>query len=118
MNADAPQIRKWVARVRARHPVESARYTEEQIEKAMFGWLNLMEPLGLNEHEDQVRFVGLCVLLTPEQRRSPLTRGVLMRIMSYKKWPSHIRLDFVYKHLVGRPLSANEEDFGPKFAPL
>jgi hypothetical protein len=61
--------------------------------------------------------VALRVLLTPEQRQSGLIQGVLVRVLGHLDWPSTKRLDFVYNHVVGRPVSPNEMDFGADFAP-
>lgn len=118
MSATKDEIEMWVRRIRARYPEESGRFTSKQLEDSMPGWLDLLEPLQLAEHGDQVRSISLCVLLTPEQRRSKLVQGVLKRIMAHLEWDAKLRLDFVYKHLVGRPVSPDEEDFGPKFIPF
>ncbi len=107
----------WVARVRARYPRESARYTPAQLADSMVGWVDLLDPLGLEEHEDRVRFLALSVLLTPEQRRSRLVNGVIRRVMGNTDWEPGQRLDFIYKHLVDRPVSPDEEEFGPAFVP-
>lgn len=117
MSIAKEEIQTWVKRIRARHPLESRYLTSEQLEASLSGWLGLIEPLQIHEHQDQVRFLSLSVLLTSEQRRSKLVEGVLKRIMSNLDWEPKQRLDFVYKHLVGRRIAPNEEDFGPKFVP-
>jgi hypothetical protein len=117
VSAADDEIRRWAARVRARHPQQAARYTPEQLERSMAGWYGLLDTLGIEEHEDRVRFLALAVLLTPEQRASRLVNGVLRRTMANTDWEPSQRLDFVYKHLVGRPVAPDEEDFGPTFVP-
>lgn len=70
-----------------------------------------MENLGFTEHEDQVRYLSLCVLLTPEQRQSKLVQGVLQRVLSNLNWEPSQRLNFINTHIVERPVSVDEEDF-------
>lgn len=104
----------WSCRMKSRYPRQAARYNDEQIRKSMVGWLGLMENLGFTEHEEQVRYLSLCVLLSPEQRQSKLVQGTLQRVLSNLTWEPSQRLDFIYAHLVGRPVSGDEEDFGPQ----
>jgi hypothetical protein len=118
MKPTTADIDMWVRRVSVLHPAEAAQYTPEALERSMAGWLDLLAPLELHDHQDQVRFLGLSVLLTPDQRRSRLVQGVLQRIMYNADWSPKQKLDFVYKHLVGRPVSESEEDFGPAFVPI
>lgn len=118
MNTNREDIEKWSRRIRSRYPKESDRLTIQEMEESMAGWVSLLGPLELNEHEDQVRFLALCVLLDRQHQQSKLIQGVLKRVMSNFEWSPKRRLDFVYKHLVGRAVSASEEDFGPKFVPF
>lgn len=74
MSADNDEIELWIRRTRARYSQESQRFTSKQLEESLPGWLKLLAPLELVQHENQVRFLSLCVLLTPDQRRSKLSR--------------------------------------------
>jgi hypothetical protein len=103
--------------IRSRHPKESAQYSEAQLAEMVAASLATCGPLQIQEHEDILRYAALRVLITPEQRASPLIRGVAQRILSSLSWSPSKRLDFVYQHIVGRPVSANEPDFGPLFVP-
>jgi len=117
MTSDPKAVQLWRGRARARYPKQAALYTDEQIERSMAGWLGLMEPLGFAEHEDQTRYLLLCVLLSPEQKQSNLVQGVLRRVLSHTDWEPDQRLEFLYRHIVERPVSPDEEDFGPDFVP-
>lgn len=119
MSTGTDDVSVWASRVRARYPKQAARYTSDQLRASMAGWVALLAPYGIEAHEDRVRFLALAVLLTPEQRRSKLATAVLQYTMDHMDWEPKQRLDFLYKHLVGRPVAADEEDFGPAFsAPL
>jgi hypothetical protein len=80
-------------------------------------YLPLREALSIEEDKDVMRFLGLGLLITPEQRRSPLIEGVVRRILAAPDWEADKKLDFLYEHVVGRPVSPNEPDFGPGFVP-
>ena len=74
--------------------------------------------LRIADESDVLRYVALRILLTPQQKASRLIQGVLVRILSHPDWSSQKRLDFVYKHVVGRPVSPREQDFGRDFPPV
>ena len=108
----------WARRIRARYPKESAKFSSQQLELSLAGWIDLLSSLDIVEHEDQVRFLNLSVLITRDQRKSVLIQGVLKRIMSHKAWPPKARLDFIYKHVVGRPVREDELNPGSQFVPF
>ena len=118
MSDATPEAKLWVSRVCARYPVESAAYTKDQLLASMKGWLGLVEAIGIEEPGDKIRLLGLSVLLTPAQRQSRLANGVLKRILHIDAWEPKQRIDFIYRHLVGRAVSTPEEDFGARFVPF
>ena len=115
MNEAEDLTGKWCKRVRQLRPERCKDIGDEVLTSIIAAWIDLLQPLQVANPEDQSRFVQLAVLLTPEQKRSPLINGAVQRILSYTDWDPKIRLDFVYKHVIGRPVSVAEEDFGPAF---
>jgi hypothetical protein len=112
------QVKLWTLRLRGRFPDESQDLPDAELQKRVRGLLGLTETLRIVEDKDVLRFIALMsVLLTPEQRRSPLVEGVVKRIMAAQDWDAEKRLDFLYEHIVGRPVSADEPDLGPTFVP-
>jgi hypothetical protein len=107
----------WTRRLRARFPDQTRGIEAGKLERLVRNSLPLCGPLAIEEDKDILRFLGLAVLVTPEQRRSPLIEGVVRRILSNPDWEAGKRLDFLYKHIVGRPVSPDEPDLGPSFVP-
>ncbi|MEZ6063188.1 MAG: hypothetical protein R3C19_22815 [Planctomycetaceae bacterium] len=101
-----------------RYPREASRYTDEFLLASLTAWAAIAESVGIDDDTDRLRLMSLAVLLSPEQRRSKLCNGVLRRILNNDDWTMPQRLDFLYEHLVGRPVSDPEEDFGPRFVPF
>jgi hypothetical protein len=107
----------WVHRIEWRYPTESSALDAAQLRQAVQEALASCAPLEVNNDYDIFRFVALRVLLNPEQKRSPLIQGALVRTLSNLDWDCTKRLDFVYKHIVGRSVLSPETDFGRDFAP-
>jgi predicted GTPase len=116
MNAIEDQVRQWCNRLKHLRPAACSALGDEKLKSVVSGWVQLMAPLQIEEPQDQSRFIQLAVLLTPEQKESALVNGVVRRVLSNTDWEPKSRLDFVYKHLVGRPVSKPEEDFGRVFS--
>lgn len=91
--------------------------SERKLLEMVQATLSTCPTLEIVDDEDIFRYAALRVLLTPEQKQSPLIQGVLVRILSNLDWDSKKRLDFVYKHVVGRPVSPQETNFGKYFPP-
>jgi hypothetical protein len=106
-----------VDELRFRYRKESACHTQAQLSDMVGQSLAASQQLNINEKADIFRAVALRVLITPEQRNSPIILGSLIRIITNLKWSSKQRLDFIYKHLVGRTVSSNKPDFGTSFVP-
>lgn len=106
-----------VKRLQGRYPEQTHGLTEKELLRRVREALAAAPALEITEEKDVFRFVALSVLLTPEQKASKLVEGVLRRILANVDWEGEKRLDFLYKHLVGRGVSPNEMDFGPNFIP-
>ncbi len=111
------QTPTWVKRVRLRYPQESAKHTDAELAELVRESLNTCDGLQIKDEAAILRYVALRVLITPQQRQSRLIRGTLIRTLSNLDWDSAQRLDFVYKYIVGRPVSSSEPDFGPSYVP-
>ncbi len=107
----------WVKRLRARYPVHAGRFTDAELEEMVRAALNACPLLHITETRDVFRLIALRVLITQEQKQSKLIEGALLRILCNLSWNPKKRLDFVYKHIINRPVSTEEPDFGPTFIP-
>ena len=110
-------VLRWVRRMESRHPEETRALGQVELRTAVQQSLTLAPQLEIEEERDVARFIALAVLLTPEQKRSRLVEGVLRRVLAHFDWDATKRLDFLHRHLVGRPVSPEEPDFGPGFLP-
>jgi hypothetical protein len=109
---------RWVKRLQGRYPEQTRDLDPVELLMRVRESLVLCPSLEITEEKDIFRFLALSVLLTPEQKKSKLVEGVTRRILSNLDWDGTRRLDFLYKRLVGRPVSPNEMDFGPNFIPV
>lgn len=107
----------WAKRLRARYPARAREFDDVQLDELVRAALAACAPLQVTETRDIFRTLALRVLLTPEQKQSKLTEGALLRIMCNLEWSAQKRLDFVYKHIIGRPIAPDEPDFGVAFIP-
>lgn len=114
---DVALVQRWVRRMQARHPEQAEAFGEEALRMAVVHALALTPRLEIEEERDVARFLALALLLTPEQKRSRLVEGVMRRVLAHLEWDASKRLDFLHEHLVGRPVSSDEMDFGPRFVP-
>jgi hypothetical protein len=108
---------RWVKRLQSRYPEPTRDIDPAELRTRVREALALSPTLEITEEKDLFRFIALGVLLTHEQKKSKLVEGVTRRILGNLDWDSTKRLDFLYKHLVGRPVSPDEMDFGPTFIP-
>lgn len=114
---DQDVIRRWVRRMQERHPEPSERLGEASLRMVVEQSLALCPRLEIEDERDIARFIALALLLTPEQKQSKLVEGVMRRVLAHLDWDASKRLDFLHRHLVGRPVDPNEPDFGPNFIP-
>jgi hypothetical protein len=113
----ADEEKLWVRRVEAQFPEQARQSDPARLTRLVRTYLRLREPLDIEQDKDLLRFLGLALLITPEQRRSPLFQGVTRRILAAPDWDATKKLDFLFKHVVGRRVSPEEPDFGPNFVP-
>ncbi|MDB4977087.1 MAG: hypothetical protein JWN48_5428 [Myxococcaceae bacterium] len=112
------ELELWVLRLQGRFPDQTRELTKQELERRVGGLLSLCEPLHIEDERDVLRLIALlAVQLTPEQRNSKLIEGVVRRVLAAEDWDAEKRLDFLYEHVVGRPVSADEPDLGPTFVP-
>ena len=107
----------WAKRLRARYPDQTRELDDAQLEEVVRAALAACAPLEITETPDVFRTIALRVLVTPEQKQSKLVEGTLLRIMCNRAWSPKKRLDFVYKHLIGRSVAKDETNFGSAFVP-
>lgn len=110
-------VLRWVRCIEGRHPEEAKALGEAELRTVVRQSLAIAPQLEIEEERDVARFIALAVLLTPEQKRSRLVEGVMRRVLAHFDWDATKRLDFLHRHLVRRPVSPNEIDFGPGFLP-
>jgi hypothetical protein len=112
---DEEEQRLYLRRLRARHPAETAGAVDARLLDAVRDGLRLCLAYQIRIPRDVVRLLALNILLTPVQRRSRFLTAVTRCVLADTEKPSRARLDFVYKHVVGRPPPDPEPDFGPWF---
>jgi len=111
---DAEEQRRYVLRLRARYAKELTGVNADRLDEIVRVGLAQCPPLRIRRPIDVLRFLALAFLITPEQRRSKLLQAVIWRVLgAVDDWTASKRLDFVYKHVVGRPAQDPEPDFGP-----
>ncbi|MEY4508565.1 MAG: hypothetical protein RLZZ450_687 [Pseudomonadota bacterium] len=112
------ELELWVLRLKGRFPDQTRELTTQELQRRVKVLLSLCEPLQIEDEHDVLRFIALLVVqLTPEQRNSKLIEGVVRRVLAAEDWDAEKRLDFLYEHVVGRPVSEDEPDLGPTFVP-
>ena len=114
---DDDMQRVLVKRLKSRYSDETADFSDEELLSIVKKCLNKCASLEIFSEKDIFRFIALSVLITTEQMKSRLIEGVFKRILANLDWSSKKRLDFLYKHVVGRFVSQNEIDFGEGFIP-
>lgn len=102
----------YLRRFRGRYP-QTAGLDEDLLLEMIRENLALCPPLLIRHPNDVLRFLKLRILIAPKQQSQFLqtvTRWILEAVDS---WSATKRLDFIFKHVVGRPPPAEEPDFGP-----
>jgi hypothetical protein len=115
---DAAAVASWVERLRTEYPEETRALPEAELTRRVRGLLSFAAVLAIETEPDIWRYVSvMAVLLTPEQLRSRLVACVVPRILAAPDWDAEKRLDFLFEHIVGRPVAADDTDFGSSFVP-
>lgn len=104
-------------RLRGRYPEQTRGISAESLDALVADALAVCRPLQIESSRDVFRFLALSVLITPQQKASTFLGQVTRRILAHTDWPAEQRLDFIYKHVVGRLPPSPEPDFGPWFVP-
>ena len=99
-----------------RYAKELAGFDRGQVMDSVKEALKLCPPLRIKAPHDVLRFLELKILIAPATRQSPFLETVTRRVLeAVEDWSATKRLDFIFKHVVGRPPPASEPDFGPWF---
>ena len=117
VHPDDPEVQKlYFQRLRGRYPKETAALASNRLMEIVRVSLKKCPPLRIRKPYDVLRFLALGVLRTPEQEKSKFLDQVVRQVLeSIDSWSAGKRLDFIYKHVVGRPPPNPEPDFGPWF---
>ena len=110
---DPEELSLYVRRFRARFRKETAGLDQARLEEIVGARLRVCPRLRIRDPHDVLRFIALSVLLTAEQMESRFLDAVCRRVLgAVDEWSATKRLDFVYKHVVGRPPPVPEPEFG------
>lgn len=113
--ADPATVARYRDRLRARYPNPTKGLSADALTALVANALALCGPLQITAARDVTRFLALSVRITPAQKASPFLAQVTRRVLAHTDWPARQRLDFIDKHVVGRPPPDPEPDFGPWF---
>lgn len=117
VHPEDPEVQMvYLRRFRGRYPRETAAIDLDILKAVVVEDLKRCPPLRIRAPRDVLRFLALRVLITPEQKSSKLLDTVIRRVLeAVDDWTATKRLDFIYKHVVGRSPPNPEPDFGPWF---
>ena len=111
---DAEEQRRYILRLRARYAKELTGVNADRLDEIVRVGLAQCPSYRIRRPIDVLRFLALAFLITPEQKRSKLLLDVMQRVLgAVDDWTASKRLDFIYRHVVGRPAPDPEPDFGP-----
>jgi hypothetical protein len=114
---DPEEQEAYLRRLRGRYPNETAGMSSSHLMETVREALGRCPPLLIRKPRDVLRFLALVVIIAPKQNESKFLRAVNRRVLyAVEDWTATKRLDFIYKHVVGRPAPDPEPDFGPWFA--
>lgn len=116
INADDPQERlRYFWRLRASFGRECATIDDDQLNRLIQVKVPLSNLLDIKEPNEVVRFLALFFMITEEQRASNFLMQVYRQVITNTDVSARRRLNFVFRHLVGRPPPLHEPDFGGWF---
>jgi hypothetical protein len=111
---DPEELRRYALRLRARYAKELSGVNADRLDEIVRLGLAQCPSLRIRRSIDVLRFLALTFLLTAEQQRSKYLLAVMQRVLeAVDDWTPGKRLDFIYRHVVGRPAPDPEPDFGP-----
>lgn len=115
-NPDDPnEQQRYFWRLRSDYPAQTRSIDDEELRRMVREGLALCPALEIKEPTELVRFLALAFLITGEQRTSPLLRDAYRVVIDNTDFSARRRLNFIYRHLVNRPVPSPEPDFGPWF---
>jgi hypothetical protein len=112
---DPEEQRLYLRRLRGRYHAETAGADETRLLGAVRDGLLLCLTYQIRSPREVIRLLALDLLFTPAQKQTTFLTAVTRSILFEVERPSRKRLDFIYKHVVGRPPPNPEPDFGPWF---
>jgi len=113
---DPEEQESYFRRLRGRYPNETAGMNPNHLMQAVREALSRCPSLLIRKPRDVLRFLALVVIFAPKQDESKFLSTVIRRVVNaIDDWTATKRLDFIYKHVVGRPPPNPEPDFGPWF---
>lgn len=113
---DAQEQLRYLRRLQWRYPEETQAIDESRLHDIVRDALKLCPALRIDDPKEVLRFLALSLLITTEQRQSALLQTVIQRVMlASGTWSATKRLNFIYQHVVSRPVPQPEPDYGPWF---
>lgn len=103
----------YLKRLRGLYQKETAALDPNELMERVNHTLHLCPELRIRDPRDVLRFLALVIIILPAQG-SHFLETVLQSVLdATDDWSATKRLDFIFKHLVGRRPPASEPDFGP-----
>lgn len=114
---DPAEQKLYGHRLRARYRSETAGLDDVQVASLVRESLRHCPALRIRDSRDVLRFIALRVVVTPAQKDSPFIGHLIRTVLgAVDDWSATKRLDFIYRHIVGRPAPEREPDYGPWYA--
>ena len=116
VNPDDPREQlRYFRRLRSAYKKHAALIEDQELKRLVREGLGLCNSLEIKSPQEVVRFIALRFLVTQEQRNSPLLDHVIRLVIENTDYSARRRLNFLYKHVLGRPVPNPEPNFGPWF---
>lgn len=113
IRADDPQeLLRYFWRLRGSFSRDCAAVGDRELNRLVRDGLALCNSMDIKDPQDVLRFLALSFLITPEQRASRFLMKVHQLIIENTDVSARRRLNFLFRHLVGRPAPLSEPDFG------
>lgn len=113
---DPEEQERYLQRFRGRYAKEITGLPADRIEEAVREQMKQCPILRVRDPRDVLRFLELRILVAPSQASSPFLQAVTARVLgAVDDWSATKRLDFIFRHVVGRQAPVPEPDYGPWF---
>lgn len=110
-NISELRVAGLVAAIRRSHPDRTSNVSDDALERFVREGIQAAATLGLADDGLVLRFMCLPLVLSPEQRTSPMIHALATRVLDRTEWEGRKRLDFIYRHLVPRTPSPESESY-------